>query len=123
MITPTKLTPLSLICLSFIHINYVYADPTASPINLCAGDQVSIWKSTTIDPGNAPNGSISFEVSQETLYLDIGQAKAIMENIHSNSIEGVYNNGKEDCNSGKFVFKGLQMMGIMVSNLSHLIFQ
>lgn len=105
MITPTKLTSLSLICLGFIHMNYVYAGPTVSPIGLCAGDQVSIWRSTTIDPGNAPNGSISFNVSQETLYLDIGQAKAIMENIHSNSIEGVYNNGKSDCSSGKICFQ------------------
>ncbi|WP_151193289.1 hypothetical protein [Cysteiniphilum sp. JM-1] len=101
----TRFTSLSLICLAFFQINHAYADQQGGIVSLCADNQVSIWKSTALDPGNAKNGSISFDVSQATLYLDISQSKAIMESIHSNAIEGVYNNGQEDCNSGKICFQ------------------
>ncbi|WP_192483247.1 MULTISPECIES: hypothetical protein [Cysteiniphilum] len=105
MAITTKFTPLSLICLAFIQINHANAEAQGGIVSLCADNQVSIWKSTTLDPGNAKNGSISFDVSQATLYLDISQSKAIMESIHSNAIEGVYNNGQEDCSSGKICFQ------------------
>ena len=70
----TKFTSLSLPCLAFTQLNHVYADQMDSIINLCADNQVSIWKSTTLDPGDAKDGSVSFEVSQATLYLDINNA-------------------------------------------------